>query len=823
MPNGGRHARSRRTNRLTPTDNYHDNAQREDYRDYSDSYEDAPRKRSPARGEARDDRRRADEWGRRGSVPANRHDRWDDQESGPTDAAYNGHDDDEREWADDSRAWDAAPPPERWEDSDADWRPDRRRGDYASRSARGWSDRWRETTSHWGVRRTQWRETTRQWVAAQGKRFLGTRRARIVTAVVLGVMLLCGLGPTIAAYIQYDRARSGLQHFKNAQADLTYVAAHPFDTATIAKARGEFVAASQDFTQLGQVVDAIAGPAGGLPVVGSKLSGASRLLPMAIQGATAGILGCDALAILSQKLKDPLNPSANALTASDLAAISAKYTQIRAIVSNLLIQAKQLRPSDLQLDSRLAPALASLQTKEPQIQQLLDDGQVLLDLAPVLLGVDKPVSYLVEVLDSTELRAAGGFIGNYGLLTLTGGHMNGIHIQDVDLLDAPYRYGNKVIPIPPGYQWFADASPKWGFRDSNLEADFPTSAQYGEQLYKQEGGPGELQGVIAITPWMVQSALRITGPVDVPEFNERVNADNMVEQIHKYQLTNGLVKGPDDKTDPNSGTSQRKAFTGYLFQHFMAKVKEQSAQDMGKFVKLFMDSIHSKDVQIYLNAEKAETVLRHNHISGAIEAPQAGDSLLVADANIVASKINYYLQNTVHDQVTLDANGTATHTMTLTYVWPPDQSTVEKSFPAGYPYLYISWLRAYAPPNAQLLGQSRAQSQKPGWQGPVVSKQAFGRAEWGGKVYVPFGTTTNVTLTWSVPHAATQSGQMWQYSALIQRQAGYTYALDYSLALPSCAKRLGAPPSGFTTPAAQSLALKQPLTKDLSFTVTYTC
>ncbi len=607
MSQEGRHVRSRRTYRLDPTDERDRSAPRRDHRDRLDNYDEEPPKRYAPRGEAHDSHRRDDHKPRRSSAPARRYDRWDDEEDSATNADYDPYAKAERRWDDDSREWDAAGKSDPWEESDADWNPNRRQRNRAVRGAEHGTERWRETTS--------------QWVATQRKRFLGTRRARIVSAVVLGVILLCGLGPAIAAFVQYDRAKSGLQHFKNAQADLTYVAAHPFDTATIAKARGEFVAASNDFTQLSQVVGALSGPAGGLPVAGSKLAGASRLLPMAIQGATAGILGCDALAILSQKLKDPLNPSANALTASDLAAISAKYTQIRAIVSNLLIQAKQLQPSDLELDSRLGPLLATLKAKEPQIQQLLDDGQVLLDLAPVLLGVEKPASYLVEVLDSTELRAGGGFIGNYGLLTLTGGHLNGIHIQDVDLLDAPYRYGNKVIPIPAGYQWFADASPKWGFRDSNLDADFPTSAQYGESLYKQEGGPGELQGVVAITPWLVQSALRITGPVDVPEFKETVNADNMVDQIHKYQLTNGLTKGPDDKKDPNSGTSQRKAFTGYLFQHFMAKAKEQSAQDMSKFVKLFMDSVRNKDVQIYLNAEKAETVLRHNHLASAIEAP----------------------------------------------------------------------------------------------------------------------------------------------------------------------------------------------------------
>ncbi len=805
---------SRRTHRLTPADDYERRTRRANYTgdDEQERIDDSSERRPP------EYRKRSGQQQRRSQPSSRRHERWD-EDYGHSDVREADRNGAGAAWADDSREMGAQRQWNNWEESDADWGGDRGRG-----SARR-SERWGETTREWiAAQRARFTrggpggrgEARGAKAAPVSQRFLATRRARIVAIALVATILLCVVSPTAAALAQYNQARSGLQHIKNAQADLTYIAAHPFDTARINHARTEFMGAEHDFSQVGGAIGLIPGPLTAIPALG----GAQRLLPIAAKAAQAGVLGCDALTILATKLKDPLNPSPNGLTASDIATISAKYTQIRALVADILSQVGTLRPSDLTLDSRLGPALATLKDKLPQIQQALDDGQTLLSLAPVLLGVDKPATYLVEVLDSTELRAAGGFIGNFGQLTMTGGHLNGLNIKDVDILDASFRSGPKIIPLPAGYEWFADASTRWGFRDSNLDADFPTSAQYGEQLYKLEGGAGELQGVVAVTPWMVRSALRITGPVDVPEFNETVTADNMVDQIHKYQLTNGITRKP---IDPNSGTSERKAFTGYLFKHFMQKVKDQSAQDMGKFTKLLLDSLHSKDVQVYLNSKDAETILRRYHFAGAIEAPDKGDSLLVADTNIYASKINYFLQNTIRDQVTLDANGTATHKMTLNYVWPPDPDTLVQSFPYGYPRLYISYLRVYAPPNAQLLGQSAVQPQNPGWQGAVASKQNFGRAEWGGKVYVSYGTSPNVTLTWSVPHAATQSGQSWQYTSLIQRQAGYTYALDYSLTLPSCAKVVGAPPSGFTAPSAQSMALKQPLAQDVSFTVNYSC
>jgi hypothetical protein len=417
-------------------------------------------------------------------------------------------------------------------------------------------------------------------------------------------------------------------------------------------------------------------------------------------------------------------------------------------------------------------------------------------------------------MDSSELRPGGGFIGNYGILTLTGGHLSGLHIQDVDLLDKDYRYGKKVIPLPPGYNWFADTSAKWGFRDSNLDADFPTDARYAEQLYQQEGGTESFQGVIAITPWIIQSALRITGPVDVPEFKDTVTADNLIDEIHKYQLSS-LAPGPDDVIDPTTGTSLRKRFTGFLFQHFLQKVKDQTAKDMSPFAKLLLDSLHSKDIQIAFNDAGVERALNHYHVDSAIEAPTAGDSLMMVDANVVASKINYFLQYTLTERVTLDAAGTATHTTTLTYFWPPDPSTLVRSFPAGYPPLYIAYLRVYVPPGAQLLSQT-------GWIGSPTTT-AFGREVWGGRVLMHIGDHHPVVLTWKLPNAATKTGDQWHYASLLQREAGTTFALDYSLTLPACGKLMGTPPSGFTAPNGQSVALAQPFTVDTSFAIDYNC
>lgn len=176
----------------------------------------------------------------------------------------------------------------------------------------------------------------------------------------------------------------------------------------------------------------------------------------------------------------------------------------------------QLQPADLQVDPRIGKLLTRLHTALPDIRAGLSAVEQFMSVAQAVLGIGTPAKYLHEVLDSTELRPGGGFMGNYGIATLSGGRLTSLHLTDVYLLDMPFVYSGKRVPFPPQYQWSPFVRWKWGLRDSNLDADFPTVARYGEQHYSLESVDGPLQGVIAITPASMQQALEIAGPLRIP-------------------------------------------------------------------------------------------------------------------------------------------------------------------------------------------------------------------------------------------------------------------------------------------------------------------
>jgi hypothetical protein len=650
------------------------------------------------------------------------------------------------------------------------------------------------------------------------KRTSKWRSKKVIWAIAIALVLLaCVLPSTLTAvnaYSLYSRdsklASQGIAQLEKGLTLLKGLSSGQISPQVTGEAKDSFGQAYNTFTQVNSDLAQVPGIASSVPHYGSEVQSARKLLPIAIEGAKMGVLGSDALNILIGKLSNPFAANSDGLTTADLKTISDDLTQVQGIFNTMKTQIGQLQPSDLSFNAHLGTEFQKFRTSLPTIEQALQDANTLVALAPSLLGVGTPTNYLIEVLDSTELRPGGGFIGNYGTLTLSAGRLSALHITDVDLLDRPFEFAGGFIPFPAQYQWFPLVN-NWSLRDSNLDADFPTDARYAEQNYKLEGGKVQMQGVIAITPFLIQKMLLITGPIFVPEFNETVTASNLIDLIHYHQL--GPGHGSDYVPDPGSLSSQRKAFTGYLFKHFLDRVKALATTKRSDFVKLMVLSFQRKDIQMYLNSSQGEALLQQFHIASTIDAPKNGDSLLVVDANITGNKANNFISYTNQDNVTLDAQGNATHHMTLTYNWPVSAASTANDY--GDNTEYLDYVRVYAPPQAQLQAQS-------GWTPEGVST-AFGRRVFAGRFYMKYGSKSSITLTWTVPHAAYQDAQGWHYTLLFQHQAGLIWTANTQLSLPSCAKVTSLNTFKAIPNSTNTYAVQGYLSTDATYGITYTC
>jgi hypothetical protein len=657
----------------------------------------------------------------------------------------------------------------------------------------------------------------RRFLRARRNRRL--RRYRRLRLFLLWLITLLALLPvlTLAGYLtfaeQYQREKTlgsaAEEHLHTALNLFSIWSKQPFELAPVRQAEQEFRTSGILMSQVESDLRALPGLAAQIPGLGTQLAVASDLVEAAQGISQAGVAGSQMLETLLPSFTNPLSGHGQSLTMDNFRQINQLFSRVKAGFSQTSIAAGPLRPDDLSFDPQLAKTFASLQHNIPLVQTILDDLTELLPVLPALLGVSRPANYLLEILDSSELRPGGGFIGSDGLLTLSGGRFESAHIQDVLLLDKKVKIGEQYIPFPPAYSWLSTYLnvPSWSLRDSNLDADFPTDALNAEQNYDLEGGSALVQGVIAITPALIQHALDITGPLAMPEYNETVTSQNLIDLIHYHQLGAGKEGSSWDLT-ADGQTSLRKQFTELLAEHFIDRLHHLTYSDQGKFVNLLFSSLETKDIQVYLNNPVAEKFLLGFHIASNIQAP-ATDSVFVVDANSAGNKANAFILTTFNDQVTLDKAGDAQHHLTLSYAWTLPGNIYGTSF-------YRDYLRIYVPPGSIL-------TQEQGWQ-PLGSGEAFGRTFWIGSFIMNYRQTVTLNLVWSVPRVAARiSGSSgWQYRYLLQHQAGTHWIAAVQMDLAAC-KITGVSATAQQITNAQQAIWNQALNHDTTLGVDYSC
>jgi hypothetical protein len=183
--------------------------------------------------------------------------------------------------------------------------------------------------------------------------------------------------------------------------------------------------------------------------------------------------------------------------------------------------------------------------------------------------------------------------------------------------------------------------------------------------------------------------LTITGPIVVPQFNVTVNATNLEDMIHKYQLTDAKPQQGD-----------RKAFTHQLSMAMLDHLKSLRGGALKALIKAGQAALMSKDLQVYFADPRAESVLQQ--LGAASEINTSGDGFMVVDANDGGNKANAYVTERQTDVVTLLPGGGAMHHLQITVTYDKGRHSV---FPGTTRQDdYSDFQRTYLPGDALTLG-----------------------------------------------------------------------------------------------------------------------
>jgi hypothetical protein len=321
--------------------------------------------------------------------------------------------------------------------------------------------------------------------------------------------------------------------------------------------------------------------------------------------------------------------------APDLAQAAEVLRQVRGTTSR--IERSFLLPT---LRTRLGELDARLERASGEAELAAQTAEVL----PAILGGDGPRRYFLAIQNNAELRATGGFIGNYGDLVADDGLLvlerMGRH-QDLNEAGNPVKDLQAPQDYLDRYSRFEVAS-TW--ESVNLSPDLPTVSQVIAGLYPQSGG-GPIDGVIAIDPVGLAAMLRLTGPVSVEGWPEPITADNVVEVSlnQAYVVYDGEV-------------DERIEFLGRVAA---AAVNAFSTTDLGSpadIAAALSGPARGGHLSASFTRPEEQALADALGIAGRVE-PVEADSLLVVNQNAGANKIDYYFRRRLDYDVQLRPDG----------------------------------------------------------------------------------------------------------------------------------------------------------------------
>ncbi|HEY7127589.1 MAG TPA: DUF4012 domain-containing protein [Ktedonobacterales bacterium] len=654
------------------------------------------------------------------------------------------------------------------------------------------------------------------------KKYSRRRLFMVVLLIFLAVSGVLGIGGYFGLYAPAKQlGNDGAAHLQQAQKLLQDLSFHPLALDTLTKTRNEFSAAEDDFSGVKwrlAVVRPFLGVIGFLTGRSDELDAYVHLANMAFDISSAGHQALDAGIALVQRESNALSlpggsalggsgafsagPSlpqtANSLGTNDINQVQQTLKTVQGLVDDAWSEAQSIKANALPSTPAIQSAFALFKGAYPSVKELLGAVQQALGAAPQLLGINHATTYLTFWQDTSERRATGGFITAVGTMNVQNGQLGSLALQDTYLLDTPAATSHPT-PIPDADSWFT-LSKTWGLRDANLEPDFPTAAKAAEQLYTAEGG-GAVDGVMAFTTSFLQHILNITGPVQVPELNETIGSDNLVDRLHFYQFT----RSSGDEV-PTKALAGDKQFSALLITHLVEKLRTLSPDATAAVLQTALQGLPTKDVQLYLNDSRAEQALARAHRAGAVEAT-SGDELLIVDTNVSPNKADDNIDEVQSDTVILDTQGNANHHVTVAYHWKRTALVYGNS-------TYIDYVRFYIPASSQVQVSN----------GFTVlgTGSAYGYTVVSGTFTLVANQTLLLSLSYVVPHAVSEKNGQSSYALLVQKQGGEPLArLKLTITMPPSANLVQHSTNLKLATSGNDILFDQLMDRNVTATVSY--
>lgn len=544
-----------------------------------------------------------------------------------------------------------------------------------------------------------------------------------------------------------------------------------------------------------------------IPEAGDQFTSAENILIAGEQISAAGEDVANAFAILSD-----LNLQVSGT--SDDASDTANEAEVTQLTDGLVIAHSALRPALPRLElaslalSEVDPltipenyrediilAQEVIPQVEASVRQLLELSETML----VILGHEESKRYLVLFQNNAEIRPTGGFIGSFAVVDINKGRVSNIEIPYGGPYDLLYNTKYKVIsPTPLHF-----VNPHWKMHDANWWPHTPSSFQLVQKMYRKQGGTS-VDGVISLTPEIIEQMLKITGPIPMPEYNGTLSLENTIgdTELTEAEATSEEVVITADNfyryTQEQAerkfdDTNESKKFIADLTPKLLDKLFTMDAQSMLPVLQLFSTSLDEKDILLYFNDPFLQDEMSKRGWTGEVESTP-NDYLQVVDTNIAGGKTNRVLNKVINHQADIQADGKIVVTTEVTYTHNGKSDDVLEGVKN------INYVRFYVPEGSQLISADGFTQPNPKLKldpepeyeysedlltisGDILIDEAtqmrinneFGKTVFGNFVETAAGESSTVRVQYTLPFTFEVDAMLNPadaYSVLIQKQPG---------------------------------------------------
>lgn len=477
----------------------------------------------------------------------------------------------------------------------------------------------------------------------------------------------------------------------------------------------------------------------------------------------AGQKAVEAGRLISQGVSRITEPGAALHADERLISFSAYVEQALPVLSEAERLVNDVDPDSLP-DDHARAQIDELHAVLSQGRVALSDLRTLTTFMIAIVGHDAPRTYLLAFQNPAELRPSGGFMGSVAEIDVDRGELRRIHV----LPGGPYDLRDQLLvrsAPPQPLQLIAD---RWEFQDANWFPDFLASATKIRWFWSKSGQP-TLDGVVAVNAAMVERLLRVTGPIELPEYGKVITSRNVLFELQKS------VELEYDREE-----RAPKKIVGALLAELLERLQRLPKSSWIDVARAVTEGLETKDIQIALFRDDEQSLVESYGWAGRVK-PTDGDALAIIEANVAGQKTDTSISEKVHHLVEVGNDGSVIDTVKLVRTHEALRGELFKGVNnVSYVRFYVpegsTLLSAdgFSPPNPALFDHSTDPSdedldrlvvpeptitQESGSLGLDVTRE-FGRTAFGGWVQVEPGHTVETTIRYRLPFTLSRGSRV---------------------------------------------------------------